>query len=141
LSYISGVDFISSTDEVRRLARKAVVGDFTDPEIESYQYKVYSLIRTMTDKDDWDPLDREYGAFQLFETEIAAELIKQHYGTAQQSAAAETSLSSLFAEMQKLIDNIDTTIISSTSRIRHTPYKSWNLNPDVPVPRRGLTII
>lgn len=138
--YTQGTDYISNTSEVRRLARKVVTTDFTDDEIKSYQYKVYSLIRTLTDKDDWDDQDREFGAFQLFETEIAAELIKQHYGNPQQAENAASSLMGLWAEMQKLIDNIDTPIAGTTSRIRRTDFKSWNLNTAVEIPRRGLTI-
>lgn len=138
--YTQFTDFISNTAEVRRLARKVVTTDFTDDEIKSYQYKVYSLIRTLTDKDDWDDQDREFGAFQLFETEIAAELIKQHYGNPQQAESAAASLMALWEEMQKLIDNIDTPIAGTTSRIRRTDFKSWNLNDLIAIPRRGLTI-
>jgi len=138
--YTQFIDFISDTEEVRRLARKAVTGDFTIDQIKSYQYKVYSLIRTMSDKDDWDILDREFGALQLYETEIAAQLIKQHYGNATQSADAETSIANLLKSLEGLIGNIDTVIAGVTSRIRRTDFKSWILNPTVEIPRRGLTI-
>jgi len=138
--YNFGTDFISVTEEVRRLARKAVAGDFTDDEIKSYQFKVYSLIRTMSNKDDWDTLDREYGALQLYETEIAALLVKQHYGNSTQSADAEASLEKMIGTLQGFIDEIDTPIEGETSKIRRTAYKSWILNPTVEIPRHGLTI-
>ena len=140
MTYSFGTDFISVTDEVRRLARKAVSGDWTDDEIKSYQFKVYSLIRTMSNKDDWDTLDREYGALQLYETEIAALLIKQHYGNSTQSADAEASLEKLLATLGTFIGEIDTPITGEVSKIRRTEYKSWILNPSLPIPRRGLTI-
>ena len=50
-TYTAGVDFISSTDECRRLARRIVNADFSDDQIKSWQYKYYSYIRTLTDKD------------------------------------------------------------------------------------------
>ena len=138
--YTQFTDFLSYTEEVRRLARKVVTTDFDEDDIRSYQYKVYSLIRTLTDKDDWDEDDREFGALQLYETEIAAQLIKQHYGTTQQAADAGSSIESLLKSLATLIDNIDTSIGAISSRIRRTDYKSWNLNPAVEVPRRGLTV-
>ncbi len=138
--YYQFTDFISYTEEVRRLARKVVTGDFDDDDIRSYQYKVYSLIRTLTDKDDWDEDDREFGALQLFETEIAANLIKQHYGTSSQAADATADIAKLMESLATLIDNIDTSIEGVTSKIARTAFKSWILNPEVPVPRRGLTI-
>ena len=140
MTYTFGTDFISVTDEVRRLARKVVLGDFTEDEIKSYQFKVYSLIRTLSDKDDWDTGDREYGALQLYETEIAAMLIRQHYGNSTQSADAEASIAKLIGTLSTFIGDIDTPIEGATSRIRRTEFKSWNLNTAIPIPRSGLTI-
>lgn len=140
-TYVQFTDFISYTDEVRRLARNRIPEDFTDPEIQSYQYKVYSIIRTLTDKDDWADTDREFGALQLIETELAAEMIKKHFAkTTDEAGTAVTNISSLFLELQKIVDNLDTAISSTANKIRKTTYKSWNLNTEVPIPRRGLTI-
>jgi hypothetical protein len=140
-TYSFGTDFISVTAEVRRLARNRIPEDFTDAEIQSYQYKVYSIIRTLTDKDDWATTDREYGALQLIETSLAAEMIKKHFAkTDQDSALADSNISSWFLSLKEIVDNLDTVISASTNKIRKTTYKSWILNPDVPVPRRGLTI-
>ena len=72
MTYIQGTDFISDTAEVRRLARNVVTGDFSDAQIQNYQYYEYSFIRTITNKDDWDSADREYGALKEIETEAAA---------------------------------------------------------------------
>jgi hypothetical protein len=140
-TYVFGTNFISVTDEVRRLARNRIPEDFTDAEIQSYQYKVYSIIRTLTDKDDWATTDREYGALQLIETSLAAEMIKKHFAkTAEEGSLADTNISSWFVSLKEIVDNLDTVIAASTNKIRKTSYKSWNLNTDVPVPRRGLTI-
>jgi len=141
LTYTQGIDYISNTVEVRRLARNRIPEDFTDAEIQSYQYKVYSIIRTLTDKDDWLTTDREFGALQLIETSLAAEMIRKHFAkTIEEGSLADTNISSWFVSLKAIVDNLDTVITSSTNKIRKTSYKSWNLNPDVPVPRRGLTI-
>ena len=141
--YLQGTDFISDTAEVRKLARSVIPADFSDDQIKSYQYKVYSEIRTMTDKDDWNATNREFGALQLIETEIAAELIKKHYGKNSESVgASEARISSSFAELKVIVDNLDTTIsVAGGGKIRKTSYKSWNLNTEVEIPRRGLTIV
>jgi hypothetical protein len=74
------VDYISITSECKRLARNVVTADFSDAQIIEYQKKEYSYIRTITDKDDWDSGDREFGAIQLVETRLVASDIIQHYG-------------------------------------------------------------
>ena len=142
MSYIQGTDFISSTTEVRKLARSVITADFSDDQIKAYQYKVYSIIRTMTDKDDWNSTNREFGALQLIETEMAAEMIRKHYGKNSEAVgAAEANISSLFGELKIIVDNLDTTIsVAGGGKIRKTSYKSWNLNTEVEIPRRGLTI-
>src|SRR6185369_17079286 len=103
-TYVFNTDFISVTDEVRRLARNRIPEDFTDAEIQSYQYKVYSIIRTLSDKDDWDTTNREYGALQLIETELAAEMIKKHFAkTGEEAGAAQSSIASLLAELKEIL--------------------------------------
>src|ERR1043165_5140275 len=107
--YTQGIDCMSDTTEVERLARNVVVpADFTTDQVKSYQYKVYSLIRTLTNKDDWDSLDREYGALQLIETELAAEMIKKHYGDMEQVAAADAAITALLAQLGTITENLDT---------------------------------
>src|ERR1041385_2664798 len=133
--YTQGIDFISDTTEVERLARNVVVpADFTTDQVKSYQYKVYSLIRTLTNKDDWDSDDREYGALQLIETELAAEMIKKHYGDKEDAASADSSITSLLAQLDAIVSNQDTTTGEEGGSIQITDYKSWNLNTDIPVP-------
>ena len=132
-----GIDFISDTSEVERLARNVLVpADFTTDQVKSYQYKVYSLIRTLTDKDDWDSGDREFGALQLIETELAAEMIKKHYGDKEEVAAADASIAALMAQLHDIVSNLDTETTTEGGSVQVTDYKSWNLNPDVPVPNR-----
>ncbi len=136
MSYTQGVDFISNTDEVLRLARNKIPADFSTDQTKSYQYKVYSIIRTITDKDNWTSTNREYGALQLIETEVAAAMIKKHYGrTSEEVAAAQTEIMSLLAELDELAKNLDSPI-ASEGTITVTDYKSWNLNSAVPVPNR-----
>lgn len=136
-TYTAFVDFISDTTEVRKLARNVITADFTDDQIKSYQYKVYSIIRTATDKDDWDTLDREFGGLQLIETIIAANLIKMHYGdgSGESIAAAQAEIDAAYKELEDIIDNLDTGT-GESGAIQETDYKSWNLNPDVDPPNR-----
>jgi hypothetical protein len=135
--YVQFTDFISDTGEVRRLARNVITADFTDDQIKSYQYKVYSIIRTATDKDDWATTDREFGGLQLIETIIAANLIKIHYGdgTGESNAAAQAEIDAAYKELEDIIQNLDTGTAESGS-IVETDYKSWNLNELVDPPNR-----
>lgn len=134
--YFQGTDFISDTDEVRRLARKVVTADFSDGEIESWQFKEYSYIRTVTDKDDWDALDREYGALQGVETKLAAADIIEHYGRGPDALAAVQSMrESAYARLESITENLDTTTEESGS-VLETDNKSWNLNELVSPPNR-----
>src|SRR4249920_472062 len=122
-TYVFGTDFLSVTDEVRRLARNRIPEDFTDAEIQSYQYKVYSIIRTLTDKDDWATTDREFGALQLIETSLAAEMIKKHFAkTSEEGSLADSNISSWFISLKEIVDNLDTVISASTNKIRKTSY-------------------
>ena len=136
-TYVFNTDFISVTDEVRRLARNRIPEDFTDAEIQSYQYKVYSIIRTLTDKDDWATTDREYGALQLIETSLAAEMIKKHFAkTGEESSLADSNIASWFQSLKEIVDNLDTATATESGKILETDYKSWNLNTDIPPPNR-----
>lgn len=139
MSYIQGVDYISITAEVRELARSVVNADFTNDEIIRYQYMRYSQIRTMTQKDDWTETDREFGALQLIETKLAASDIMEHYGTPQDVALWQAIRESALMELKQTIDYMTTSSVDVSGTIIETPYKSWNLNPDAPIPTRGLT--
>jgi hypothetical protein len=137
-TYTQGTDFISSTDEVRRLARNVITADFTNDQITVYQYEVYSGIRTITDKDDWDSNDREFGALQLREKNLAALYIKKHFADSpEQEAAIDAEIEAAWTELKTtIVDNMDTATGEEGSSIQVTDYKSWNLNPDIPVPNR-----
>jgi hypothetical protein len=135
--YTQGLDFISDTTEVERLSRNVIVpADWTTDQVKSYQYKVYSLIRTITNKDDWANTDREYGVLQLIETELAAEMIKKHYGDINDGATVDQAISSLMAELNIVVNNMDTATTGATDTILETDYKSWNLNELIPPPNR-----
>jgi len=134
--YVAFTDYISITNEVRELARSVVNADFTDDEIIRFQYMRYSGIRTDTDKDDWDSLDREFGKLQLIETKLAASDLIEHYGTANDIAIWQAMRESALSELKELVENMDTGTGVETGSILETDYKSWNLNDAVSPPNR-----
>lgn len=140
MTYTQGTDFISSTDEVRRLSRNVIPADFTNDQITVYQYEVYSGIRTITNKDDWDSADREFGALQLKEKEIAALEIKKHFAeTPEAEAAIDAEITAAWEGLKSnIVEYQDTPTGEDDAEIQVTDYKSWNLNPSVPVPRGRL---
>ena len=143
MSYVQGIDYISITAEVRELARSVVNTsvDFTDAEIIRYQYMRYSQIRTITDKDDWDSLDREFGSLQLVETVLTAVSILQHYGSPNDIPVWQAMEASAMMELTKIVDNMETATGGAESgNILETDYKSWNLNDDVMPPNRLANI-
>jgi hypothetical protein len=144
-TYVQGIDFISDTDAVKRQAKNILTesppNDFTDAIVQSFQYQAYSLIRTKTNKDDWDANDREFGAIQRIEVDLADAYIRKHF---KQDYASETTANSTIAEclaeLQQIVDNMDTETGAEEFLIARTDYKSWNINPDVGVPRGNLSI-
>jgi hypothetical protein len=135
------MSFISDTEECRRLARNVVTADFSDEQIESYQTKEYSYIATMTDKDDWDSDDREFGALQLIETRLVAADIIQHYGDVETisiwQALREAAISELTNPTTGIIDNMDTEVAESADiEIDRTDFKGWGKNSSVAPPNR-----
>lgn len=139
--YTAGTDYICIISEVRRLARNVLTADFTDEQIESYAYKAYSIIRTLTNKDDWDDSDREFGAMQGFNTDIAADWIKSHFGkTDEDRGYAKSRMEATIEALKVIIEDLDTDTGETDLLIAKTPRRGWNINPDVPVPRGNLTI-
>ena len=141
MSYVQGTDFISNTEECRRLARNVVVADFDTDQIKSYQYKHYSTIRTLTDKDDWDSADREFGSLQLVETELTAASIIKHYGNPEDASVVNAWISikeSAMKDLDKIVDNMDTEPETSEVEvdIGRTEYKGWGLNTSLEPPNR-----
>jgi hypothetical protein len=134
--YVFLTDFISVTDEVRKLARKVVQGDWTDPEIQPWQYRRYSQIRTYTDKDVWTPSDREFGSLQLIETKLAASDIIEHYGDINTTAVWQAMREEAMTELIATVDNLETTTGDASGSILQTEYKSWNLNTELRPPNR-----
>lgn len=90
--FVAFTDYISDTEEVKRLARNVVAADFDTPQTISYQVKEYSNLRTWTHKDDWNVSNRSFYAIQLQETRLAAADLVDHYGlgTQQQVQGAKS---------------------------------------------------
>lgn len=140
------MSFISDTDEVRRLARNVVVEDFDDTQIESYQVKEYSLIRTLTDKDDWDSADREFGALQLIETSLAAADVIRHYGNPEDPSvvnAWQAMRQSTLMDLDKIVDNLDTEADTAETEvdIGRTDFKGWTKAGTEPPNRLNSSMI
>jgi hypothetical protein len=131
------VEYISVTAECRRLARNVVSADFSDPAIESYQKKRFSRISTLTDKDDWDEDDREFGELQRIETELVASDIIEHYGDASTMEIWTTMREYANADLAELIKNMDTatdTGEEAEAEVGKTALQNWNDNPNTPPP-------
>jgi len=130
---------ISDTTECRRLARNVVTADFNDTQIQSFQDKEYSLIATLTDKDDWDSDDREYGALQLIETRLVAADIIQHYGDVETipiwQAMKQDAMDMLTGE-GGIIENMDTETSETDFLIERTDFKGWGKNTANEPPNR-----
>lgn len=69
----------STTADVRDLARKVLVNDFSDAEILKEQEAAQSYIHTITRKTDWDSDDTEYKFIVKIETKLAAVYVLEHY--------------------------------------------------------------
>ena len=132
---------ISDTTECRRLARNVVTADFSDAQIISYQDKEYSFIATMTDKDDWDSLDREYGALQSVETRLVAADLIAHYGDVETIPiwqAMRADALNLLNGAGGIVDNMDTETGETEFLIDRTEFKGWGKNTAVDKPNRLL---
>ena len=139
--FVAGTDYICIISEVRRLARNVLTADFTDEQIESYAYKAYSIITTITGKSDWSSENIEFGALQGINTDIAADWIKSHFGKTQEERAyGKSGMEDSMNALKLIVDNMDTPTESAEFEVAKTSRKSWNLNPNVPVPRSNLTI-
>jgi len=139
-TYFYPTDFISDTAAVIKQARNVLPADFTTQDIESFEYQAYSLIRTILNKDDWAPTDREFGAIQRINVDLAVAYIRKHYGKGDEYTRGATSEASCIAELHDIEDNLDTATGEEDLAIAKTPRRGWNINPDNPVPRGQLTI-
>ena len=136
MAYTFLVDFISVTDEVRKLARRVVIGDWSDSEIQAWQQRRYSQIRTYTDYDVWNPADREFGSLQLIETKLAASDIIEHYGDVNTIPVFQAMREEAMQELIATVDNLETTTGDVSGSIMVTEPKSWNLNSELRPPNR-----
>ena len=135
---------ISDTTECRRLARNVVTADFSDVQVQSFQDKEYSFIATMTDKDDWDSGDREYGALQLVETRLVAADIIQHYGDVETIpiwTAMRNDALMLLTGTGGITENMDTETSETEFLIDRTEFKGWGKNSAVEWPDRSQSSV
>lgn len=147
MSFVQGIDYLSEASECRRLARNVVDGDFTNEQIVPWQVYNYSLIASLTGKSDWAVTDVQYYALKGIETELVAADLDMHYGDGSSAAtdAALTKKDAAMAELNTLITATGLGIgteaaVGANMIVKQTPYKSWNLNPDAEIPRRGLRV-
>lgn len=92
MPFVAFTDYISDTEEVKRLARNVVVEDFDTDQTISYQVKEYSNLKTWTHKNNWTTASDSFYAIQLQETRLAAADLVDHYGlgTQQQIQGAKS---------------------------------------------------
>lgn len=138
--YFYPTDFISDTNAVIKQARNVLPADFTIENVESFEYQAYSFIRTILNKDDWAETDREFGAVQRINVDLAVAYIRKHYGKDDVYERGATSEASCIAQLKLIFENLDTPTGEEDLAIAKTPRRGWNVNPDVPVPRGNLTI-
>ena len=137
--YFYPTGFISDTAAVIKQARNVLPVDFTTENVESFEYQAYSFIRTILNKDNWAPTDREFGAIQRINTDLAVAYINKHYGKTQEVyQRGESTEQSCIEALKILADNIDTPTGEEDFAIAKTSRRLWNVNPDVPVPRGNL---
>lgn len=138
--YIQGTDFISDTDAVRQQARNVLPADFTNDDITSFQYQAYSLIQTITKKNDWAPINVEFGALQRIEVDLAVAYIRKHFGKGEVYELGRAAEETCIKQLNDIADTLVTETGEAELSIARTASKSWNLNPDVEVPRGQLVI-
>ena len=138
--YFFPTDFISDTTAVIKQARNVLPADFTTENVESFEYQAYSFIRTILNKDDWTSTDREFGAVQRINVDLAVAYIRKHYGKTDEYERGSAAEASCIAQLKLIFENLDTPTGEEDLSIAKTPRRGWNINPDNPVPRGQLTI-
>lgn len=133
------VDYLSSTDAVRKLARSVVEQDFEDDEIQPHQKAAYSWLRTKTGKKVWDAdNDIEYHAGVEAETHAAAVFVLNH----EAGLSLELpGVQHLWMIAKELLDTIVGSTVSDVAgeesdQIESTPILDWGRNPDVRPPNK-----
>lgn len=142
--YVSGEDYISDTEECRRLARNVVLGDFTNEQIVPWQVANYSVIRSLTGKSDWSDTDVQFHALRGIETRLTAADLDMHYGdgSTESVAGAQARKDAAMIELKDMIaaTGVASTGIGDNMNMVQSAYKSWNLNIDAMIPRRRLNV-
>jgi len=134
--------FICNIDDVRHMVMRVPITDISDDEVKRIAYETYSDIRTITDKDDWGPTDREFGVMALINVELTVAVLWQYFGrTPEYREMGKSLYESVHSHLETVTDNMDTTTGEEQFVITRTISKGWNTNPEVPVPRSNLTIV
>jgi hypothetical protein len=146
-TFEQGTDYISDTEECKRLARNIVAGDFTPEQIVNWQVYNYSMIASLTGKNTWSDADMQFYALKGIETEMTAADLEMHYGDGSTSStdAAQSRKDAAIAELEKIIVSTGLgtgteSAVGGNMNVGVSPYKSSFLNPDVQIPRKGLKV-
>ena len=138
-------DFISDTDEVRRLARSVPTNDFTDPQIELQQKAAYSGISIDTHKSDWSVSDPGFYKIQKIEQQYAAAYVLEYYGngTAEELNMIASLRAGADADIAKVVASgtgaeLDTTILTASSDYASYPASLID-DPYTSYPYRSTT--
>jgi hypothetical protein len=130
------VEYISVTQDVRELASSVISAQFPDGEIVEEQKAAYGVIAVWTHKNDWDNNDFEFVALQKIEAQLAKAYIMEHYGGPTYNNVVQSTYDNIFGttakkgQLDKIIENMQTTVDDTEESVTRTDYQSPNLNPD-----------
>ena len=141
------VEFISDTDEVRRLARSVPTNDFDNDQIILQQKAAYSGIQIDTHHEEWVSTDPGFYKIQKIEQQYAAAYVLEYYGngTAEELNMIVALRTAADADIKKAVEagtgaELDVTVLTATSSAESYPG-SLEDNPFTPIPYRSTDVI
>ena len=130
------VEYVSDTDQVRKLARNVLLTEFSDEQIQEEQKSAFTDIGLATQKYDWDINDLEFPSVQKLEQKLAAKYLIEYYGDGNpdQLHWMEMWTNDVKEGLMTLSSGMSGASSSDiiAEQIERTTYKSWNLNPSYP---------